>query len=96
MLVGKDGKTTPAPFDVTKEVMDLNPYNQASIAALSLSSNPGIAIHPHWLQASNDVKLMYPVYVFFQKQVAQLPPDDRLNDPTKEKTFGNAYGMYRA
>ena len=56
MLVGKDGKTTPAPFDVTKEVMDLNPYNQASIAALSLSSNPGIAIHPHWLQASNDVK----------------------------------------
>ena len=96
MLVGKDGKTAQVPFDVTEDVMQLNPHNKAAMAPVSLPHNLGFAIHPHWIQERNHVKLLSPVYVFFQQPVAQLQPDDRLSDPTNEKTYGNAYGMYRA
>lgn len=96
MLVGKDAKVAPAPFDVPKEVLGLNPHEKAEIVNIPMPYNPGVAIHPHWLRRDNAVDLIYPVYVFFHQPVAQLEADDRLHDPTVEKKFGNAYGMYRA
>ena len=95
MLVGKDAQTAYPPFEVPKEVLTLNPYDHAVLVNLKIDDNRGFAVHSHWINEKQPFELVYPIYVFLTKPIPGLEPDGRIVDPTNEKIYGNAYGMYQ-